>query len=306
MADQVMDTRTVKWAEWKDEVTAGTFPTNPAMAALPGILTNFSFNSSPNFDTYNAFKGATDTDPLSCGVATKAGETHEWSFEVKATELGLLPHALLGATVSTYTPGVVYLPFSLGLKIGTQFSTITGNVIKSWNMEFPDAESAAVLQVEGMGMDRADFSTTYLGTGSHATAPDEDDVLTMASLSSITYDSAAFSAADLQIDSLSFGVENDVKPGIDVGSSRASKIGTWSFGPRALNLELGASLLDDMGAYDDVLAGTAHTMAFTLDGKTFTYSGIKWTNAPDADCNPEDILGMTLSADPGALRLAIT
>lgn len=306
MADQPMDSRTVKWAEYIDEVTLGTFPTNPVMLAFPGTLEKFSFISAPTFDTYTVLNGAADTDPLSCGVATKAGETHKWSYEGKATSLGLLPHALLSATTSTYVPGVTLLPFSIGMMAGTQFSKITGNVIESWMMEFKDTKSAASIKIDGQGMARSAFSTTYLGTGSHASAEDPDDAFTMVDVTDLKYDGSAFSADDLTVDSLKFGVKNNVGPVIDVGSTNPSKISNWSFGPREYTLELGATFLDDMGAADDVLAGTEHAVAFTLDGQDFAFTGVKWTNAPTIGFTPEDVIGMNLKADPQALRLAIT
>lgn len=303
MADP-LDARTVKYVEYIDEVTLGTMPTNPTMLAFPGYINSFKFTSGANFDSYTYFKGAADADPLSSGTVSKTGETHAWSCEMKATGLTLLPHALLASTISTYTPGTKLLPVSIGVKMGASYTTLKGCPITSWQMEFPDLTSAASLTIEGMAMDRTDFSgTDYKGTGSHATVP-SSAAYTMASLTAVTYDNSAFSAADLSIESLKFGVSNNIEPVLDLGSSLGSKIGSWSFGPREINLELEAKLLGT-GAIDDAMDGAAHEVEFTLGSKTFTFTNVIWTNAPDVDCNPEDLIGFSLQADPQAVRLAI-
>lgn len=306
MADDPMDSRKIKWAEMVPEVTFGTFPTNPAMQPLPGVLLEFNLKSSPVLDEYNCLKGAAETDPLSCGVATKTTETIEWDFKVKCTDAyGMLPQALLAATSSTYTPGNTMLPFSIGLMAGSQFCTLLGNVITEWVLEIPDNEKAAELSVSGMAVSKSAWGADYKGSGSHATAVSSADVLTMASLSAFTYDSVALSASDIMAPSLKFGVKNKVEPVIDASSSRTSKIGNWSFGPREYILELDATFLDDMGLQDDILAAADHTMAYTLDGKTWTWSGIKWANGGDITLNPEDVIGTTLQAAGGAARLSI-
>lgn len=307
MADDPMDSRKIKWAEMVPEVTFGTFPTNPAMAPLPGVLLEFNLKSSPVLDEYNCLKGAAETDPLSCGVATKTTEVIEWDFKVKCTDVvGLLPQALLAATSSTYTPGNTMLPFSLGLVAGSQFCNLLGNVITEWVLEIPDNETAAELSVSGMAVSKSAWGADYKGTGSHATAVSEADVLTMGSLSAFTYDGTAWSASDVMVPSLKFGVKNDVKPVVDASSSRTSKIGNWSFGPREYILEADATFLDDMGLQDDILTAAAHTMSFTLDGKTFAWTGLKWANGGDITLNPEDVIGTSLKAAGGAARVAIT
>jgi len=306
MADDPMDSRKIKWAEWIPETTFGTLPTNPAMQALPGVLLEFNLKSSPVLDEYNCLKGATDTDPLSCGVATKTTEKIEWDFKVKCTDAyGMLPQALLAATTSTFTPGNTMLPFSIGLMAGSQYCTLLGNVITEWVLDIPDNEKAAELSVSGMAVSKSAWGADYKGTGSHAAAVSSADVLTMASLSAFTYDSVALSASDIMAPSLKFGVKNKVEPVIDASSSRTSKIGNWSFGPREYILELDATFLDDMGLQDDILAAANHTMAYTLDGKTCTWSGIKWANSGDITLNPEDVIGTTLQAAGGAARLSI-
>ena len=78
MADQPMDSRTVKWAEYVAEVTLGTFPTGPTMLPLPGVVTEFNLKASPVLDEYNCLKGASETNPLTCGVATKTSSYRDW------------------------------------------------------------------------------------------------------------------------------------------------------------------------------------------------------------------------------------
>jgi len=303
-AVQPLDARTLKWVEYVDESALGTFPTNPTMTAFPGLVTNFNFTSGPELDKYSYFKSATDTDPLSSGTATKSGETHTWSVELKMSALGLLPHALMATNTTTYAPGVTHLPFSIGAKIGADFTTFTGCIITSWVVDIPDMTSAATLTIEGMAFNRTDFSTTYVGTGAHATAP-TDAVLTMGSVANVQYDNASTETADLYMGSLRFGVQNNVTPVLDVGSSLASKYTNYSLGPREFVLEVDSVLLGT-AAIDDAKDGAAHEFEFDFGGKTFTFTNVIWDNSPSVDCNPEDLIGFSLSAEPTSARLAIT
>lgn len=300
-----IDQRSLKWLEYVDEVTLGTFPTNPAMTALPGDLIKFDYNTSLKTDSYNAFQGATATDPLSAGKIAAVAEEHTWSFTCKASSLALLPHALLASIVTSYTPSNVHLPFSLGAVEGAKFGTWKGCVIDEWTLNIADSKKVAEITVSGKAMDRGAFSATdYKGTGSHATTPSAAPYK-LGSLTNVLFDGADPKTANLSIESIKFGVKNNTSPVIDAASTLASKIGFWSFDARDLILELKVTILD-AAVIETIRAGGTHTFGFTLGAKAFAFSNIVFTDPGKVGNDPESAIGLTLKADSGSLRLAIT
>ena len=300
----MIDSKVLKWIEYVDESTMGTTPTDPTMVAFPGEIIDFSPSSVAEFDEYPILKGASDSDPLSSGKAVKSGETHDMSVTIKPSAMSMLPYALLGATSTTFAPGTTPHYVSLGMIVGSKYAVMSGCPIKSITTEFPDKKTAAIQTIEFLGAERVDWGATdFIGTGSHGTAPGTSP-FTMADLSNVLYDGSAPSASNIMIDSLKFTIDNAVEPVIDLASSFASKVGDYQYGQRGIDLELGVSLLD-VDVLDDVLGGAAHTFAFTLDGKTYTFSDVKWVNQPDTKMSPADALGMSLQSSSGATRLAI-
>ncbi|AKB37355.1 hypothetical protein MSSAC_2765 [Methanosarcina siciliae C2J] len=299
----VLDSRSVRWAEFVPETTLGTTPSNPTMQAFPGDLVNFKIGGQAELEEYPYLKGPTDTDPLSSGKAIKTGESHSVSVTLKASALTLLPYVLCAATPSTYNPGTTILPVSIGAKIGSEYCLISGAVLQSWTLDFKDQKSTAELTLEFLGVDRTDWDTDYIGSGSHAAAPSSAPY-TMSSLSSVLYDAADPGDADITLESLKLGISNQINPVIDLTKAYPSKIGNWAYGLRDISLEMGSSC-SGVSVQDDVFGGAAHTVAFTLGGKTFTVSNVVWTNAPDVEGGPENLIGMSLSCAPKAARLAI-
>jgi hypothetical protein len=299
----IIDARSVRWLEYVDEATLGTTPTNPVMTAFPGDLIKFSIDGKAEFEEYKYFRGPAETDPLSTGKARKTGEEHTVSVTLKPSSMAMIPYALCAATKTTYAPGIVSLSISIGAKIGTEWCLIKGCVLQSLTLNFKDTKSVAEMTLEYIGMSKTEWGEDYKGTGSHGTAPTSAPY-TMASISNILYDAAAPSTADLNIESLKVGISNSIDPVFDVGSVLGSKIAYFSYNGREMPLELGASCLG-VGTQDDAIGGAEHTLAFTLGGKTYTFSNVVWTNAPSVDADPESKIGMSLSCSPGAVRLAI-
>jgi hypothetical protein len=118
----------------------------------------------------------------------------------------------------------------------------------------------------------------------------------MSGVSSILYDAAALSTVNAHVDSIKFGIEYDAKPIKDLSGSATSKIAGWAFGPRNITLELGMSI-DDMTLGTQMLAGAAHTFAFTALSKTLTFSNVIWKGDWEKNLAKDDIVGMTLKAD---------
>jgi len=300
----IIDGRTVKFADWIDESTFGTTPTNPTMVAFPGELVNIEATSGPEIDSYPVLQGAAVTDPLSSGKTVKTGETHGIKITLRASALTWLPYALMAATTSTYAPGKVAHPISIGLKADSEYCVYSGCVLQEAVWEFADMKTANTLTLTYMCQDKGDWSATdYIGTGSHGT-PSSDDPYTMSSLSSVTYDGSAPSASNILLESLKFTISYDMEGVTDLSASAPSKIGDYAFMSRSLQLDMGMTMMA-MSAHDGLLAATDHTLVFTLDSKTFTFSAIKWTNNPAVNLAAASKVGMTLTSDGEATRLAI-
>lgn len=300
----VIDGRTAKWVEYVDESTMGETPTNPTMVAFPGEFMEAEIKSAPEVDSYKILKGPTDTDPLSCGKTVKTGETHEITITLRASALTWLPYALMGTTTSTYAPGKVSHPISIGLMAGDEYCVMSGCVLKSVSFDIPDMKTANTLTLTYMCKDKSDWSgTDYIGTGSHATAPTATPYK-MDDLSSVLYDSSAPSASNILIESLKFAIDYNVEGVTDLAETAPSKIGEYAFLGRSIKLDLSITMMG-MSVHDDVVSASDHTYEFTLDTKAFTFSSIKWTNAPSTGLKPGSKVGMSLTSDGEATRLAI-
>jgi hypothetical protein len=300
----VIDGRTVKWADWVDESTLGTTPDNPTMNAFWGELTDIEVTSGPEVDSYPVLSGASETDPLSSGKTVKTGETHQVKITVRANSLTWLPYALMAATTSTYATGKVEHPISIGVKADTDYCVLSGCVLIGAEFNIPDMKTANTLILTYLCKDKSDWgSTDYIGTGSHG-SPSSSDPYTMSDLSSVLYDAADPDDADILLESLKFNISYDAEGVTDLSESAPSKIGDYAFMSRSIQVEMSMTMIA-MGAHDDLLSATDHTLAFTLDSKTLTFSAIKWTNNPAVSLAPASKVGMSLSSDGEATRLAI-
>lgn len=300
----VIDGRTVRYAEYVVESVLGTTPDNPTMIAYPGEITDIDVQSGPEMESYKYLKGATDTDPLSCGKSVKTGETHKVTITLKVSGLSWLPFVLLGETTSTYAPGTTAHPVSIGLVAGSEFCLLKGCVPESAVLEFKDSKTPGVLTLTYMCIEKSAWSATdYIGTGSHAAVP-TDAIYTMASITNFMYDNVAPSASDIYLESLKISITNSIEPVFDLSATASSKIADFSFLSRSIQLELGMSMIG-MGVHDDILDGTDHQINFTLGSKDFTFTGLYWTNAPSMKLGPAAKVGMTLTSDGESTRIAI-
>lgn len=300
----IIDGRTIKWAEYVDEVSMGTTPSNPTMSAFPGELVGIEITSGPEIDSYPVLQGASVTDPLSCGKTVKTGETHAVKITVRCNSLAWLPYVLMATNTTTYAVGNTPHYVSIGIKADDQYCVFSGCLLHTAEFNFPDMKSSCTLVLTYICKDKTDWSSSsYIGTGSHATAS-TDDPYTMSDLSSVLYDSSAPSVSDILLESLKFTISYDYEPVTDLSESAPSKIGDYAFFSRSMQLEMSMTMMA-MSAHDDLLSASDHTFEFTLDSKAFTFSAIKWTNNPAVNMAAASKVGMTLTSDGEATRLAI-
>ena len=306
MTDPV-DGRKGKWIEYVDETMVfGTTPDNPIMKAFPGELIDFEIDGGAEFETYKILKGPTDTDPLSCGVTRKTVEkAHTVKISLKVTAMDLIPYVVMGATTTTFTPGTTPHPVSIGCIIGTEYCVVSGCVLTNHEVNFKDRKSVGELNLEFQGVERTDWGSDYIGTGSHASAVPAAP-LQLNDIAYMMYDGSSVGIVGLIMDSLKFGIKNNVEPVTEGSVPWASKITAWNYTGREISVDLGCSLTE-MTMVDQVLAGANnHTLEFSIGGDEFTISSIAWTNAPSVKAAPAELIGMNLTNEPTAARLEVT
>ncbi|AKB35624.1 hypothetical protein MSSAC_1034 [Methanosarcina siciliae C2J] len=300
---EVIDGRSVIYAEYVPESTLGTTPGAPVFRSFPGDLTKIVISSGAEFDEFEVLRPSSDVDRLNCGVAVKTVEKmHQVKVYCKPSSLGLLGYAICAANTASYTaPGTSVWPCTIGVRVGSKYTTIKGCVLQSAKYEFKDMKKTADLVLTFYGVSRTDWSTTdYAASGSHSTAPTAAPY-TMSNLSNMQYDSGGPEEKGIIIDSLIFGFENTIDPILSTSGLVDSKIVGWKYRAASIPLKLGVSLTDTT-IQDSVTAGNAHTVAFTLGGKTFTFSGIKWTNGVDLDAEAGAGIGLELEAAGKSVR----
>lgn len=297
-----LDSSAPKSAEFVVESSFGTFPTNPAMQGFGGYANPAKIKKKVITDKFAYLKGVSGTNRLQATKTQKTSEAFEASIEIRPTDWSILPYVLCASSVDTYAIGDTVHDVALGVRLGDQYEKLVGGCFNKYEISM-EPEKAAVATLSGMFAGRVAFSASdYVGTGAHASDP-AGDALKYEDLTSVAYDSAAFSAKSASLESLKFGVEYSTKAVKDISSPIASKIGAWAFGQRNISLELGLSL-DDVDMAADMLGGTAHTFTFTGLSKTFTYSNIIWEGDWEENLDADDIVGMTLKATN--VDLAIT
>lgn len=289
----VLDGAAAKGIEFVTESTFGTFPSNPEMLGFGGYVNPASVKKTTVLESFPYLKGVGGSNRLQATEVVKTSEAFELSFEMRPVDWTMLPYVLKAANSSTYAIGDTAHNISFGLISGTEYQKVTGGVFAKyeWSVE---EDKTAVVNLGAKASAVVAYGTDYKGSGTHAADP-TGNVMKYGDLSSVTYDSAALSTNNAHLDGVKFGVEYDVLAIKDLANTAASKIGGWGFKQRNISLELGLSL-DAMDLAADMLAGAAHTFAFTCANKTFTFSNVHWGGDWDNKLDSDDILGMELKA----------
>lgn len=305
LGTEVLDGRTVVFAEYVPETSLGMIPTNPIMRTFYGDITKIVLTSGAEYDEYDIL--STRTDRLCCGVAVKTVEKmHTVDIHIKPATLGLLPYALNAADTTSYSgPGTSIHPVSIGLKVGNKYAVIKGCVLKSINFDFKDPKKVADCVMKFQGISKTSWSTTdYIGSGSHAGVSTAQP-FKLEDITDVLYDGASSTEKGFIFESLSFGVNNQVDPVLSTSATVDSKIVAWKYGPMELPLSVGATLTDP-STQDSILAVNAHTFSFKLYGKTFSFSSVKWGSQGDMTATPGAVIAMELVAISKAIRLVIS
>ena len=301
----VLDGTVIKFAEFVDEATMGTTPTNPTMKSFFGQFISGTISSAPNIDKFNVMKSASSTDPLSSGKAWKVGESHKITIKVKPTSIGWMPYALHAASTTTYAAGKVPHYISIGMVIGDKFCVAKGCVMESASCDFNDMKKSAELTLEFICADVTDWSSIdYIGLGAHAAEVTTTPYNLVEDVTYVLYDGVALSSSDLIFESLKFGAGAKVEAVQDLSSSLESKIAAYALSERSLPLEVKITAMSAT-VQNDLRDADTHTFAFTLGGKKITISSVVWSNSPAFELDPVKRVGMSLSADAQSARIAI-
>jgi len=305
MVDPVtMDSRTCRWAEYIDEVTTGTLPTNPAMVAFPCNVTKFEFKHDPISDDYSSMNGPTCATPREHGVSNKVAEDLSFSVTGKATGVDLVPYALMGDTTTTYAIGKVPHYVSIGMFMGTDYAVLKGCLMEELVFDFPSRSATCEMTATYQAMDIAHWGATdYKGTGSHASAV-TDTPLNFGSITSPTIESGTFAASNMLLNSLKFGFTNNIEGVENIGATTASKYSIFSIGDIEKTLEMNVTFLD-AEVYDLLTDGAVKDFSFALDGKTFTYTNVVLEPLGSVAVEAADTLGASISIKPGTGALTI-
>lgn len=299
----ILDGHVVKTVEFVEETAFDTFPTDPTMLGFGGYVNPVSVKKTSIFEDFHYLKSASGTNHLQATQSNKVSEAFEVTVENRPTDFTLLPYILCAADSITYAIGDNIFDVAIGTVLNDEYETFNGGCFNKYELVVEE-DKAAVETLTGVFASSSGVSgTDYIGTGVHASDP-SGDVLGWSGITSMLYNSSALSAVNAHVDSLKFGIEYDVKPVRDLSAINTSKIAGWAFGPRNISLELGMSI-DDMTLGTQLLAGAAHTLAFTALTKNFTFSNVKWKGDWDQTLAKDDIVGMSLKADK-SVNIAIT
>lgn len=302
MAATILDGHVEKGIEFT-EATLGAFPTDPTMLGWGGYANPAKIKKTTVTDDFAFLKGVGSANQLQATETVKTSEAFEASVEIRPTAFTLLPYILCAANSTTYAIGDNIFEVAIGMKINDQYETLNGGCFPKLECTISSDNKTSVEVITGMfASSSGEGAVDYIGAGAHAADP-SGSALTMDGVTAMLYDAAALSTVNAHVDSIKFGIEYAVKPVIDMSDANVSKIGAWAFGPRNISLELGLSI-DDMTLGTQMLAGAAHTFAFTALTKTLTFSNLIWKGDWEKNLQKDDIVGMTLKADQ-SVSLAI-
>ncbi|MCK5012710.1 MAG: hypothetical protein KAS66_02735 [Candidatus Omnitrophica bacterium] len=302
MVATILDGHVEKAVEFVEETAFDTFPTDPTMLGWGGYANPAKIKKTAIFEDFHYLKAADATNQLQATQSNIVSEAFEITIENRPTDFSMLPYMLCAATASTYAIGDNIFDVAIGSVVNGEYETFNGGCFNKYELVIEE-DKAAVETITGMFASSSGVgSSDYMGAGAHAADP-SGSVLGWSGITSMLYDASALSVVNAHVDSLKFGIEYDVKPVRDLSATNTSKIAGWAFGPRNISLELGMSI-DDMTLGTELLAGAAHTLAFTALTKAFTFSNVKWKGDWEENLAKDDIVGMSLKADK-SVSLAI-
>lgn len=291
----VLDGSAEKSVELIEEVTFGTFPTDPTMLGIGGYPVKVTNKKTVRLENFPYLKEVAGTNRAQSTKVSKVGEAYGVNIEMKPTGWDIWSY-LLGGVVATPAISDTVKKISMGNKVGSaEYEKFTGGIVQKIECEIEHDKAATqtvdMLFVESDGITGAD----YIGTGAHA-AVASGTPLDAPGVTSVLYDAAALSVVEAKLEYIKFSGEYTITPVPDITTSWDSRIGGWGRGQRNITLEIGLTLDALTDVQTDMFDGAAHTFAFTALGKTLSFSNLIWGGDWEQDLDPDDMVVMPLKA----------
>lgn len=280
--------------EYVEETTFGTLPSDPNMQWI-GLVTKFKPVDKLKTTTIRYFGDDSQTDGRLENIKNaKVGR------EV-GLEISYVPQSLPGF-LKYWTGSATGLSddipsISVGIidKNATKYTVINGLIGNEVTLTIPeDGEVTVEGNMVGVEIDTSD--TDYIGAGSHATE-DSGDPLTSEDLTLIQMDTGGgFADITDYVNSIKVTIANTLGVFKDLGSSFSTKIGAIKPVAREVKVSLEMDY-EDFTMLNNVRSFTSLGLKFTLGGKTFTFTGVRFPEAP-FEYKPDDLIGDTLESLP--------
>ena len=286
--------------EYVKETTFGTMPTKPTMAWI-GIVTDAKFTDKPKSFSTRYFTDAAYTDPKSAAykhIKTVMEAGIEIEYVPQGILDGFLGFALGGDTSCTgLVDGINSVAIGAIITGGTnKYVVYKGCVVDEFTLTIPEDDvlkcSAKLTAADAA----APSSTNYKGTGSNATES-TDAMLTCDDISTIklsTDNGSTWTDASDIVREIELTISNKNVYLKDLDSTNSTHIaGVVNVGK---DVKLGLELYyNDLDLITQVQALTKCGFKFTINGKTFTLTGVQFPEYP-LDVKPDEVIGDKLES----------
>lgn len=281
--------------EYVKETAFGTLPTNPEMEWI-GIVTDAKFTDKPKSFSTRYFTDAAYTDPKSAAykhIKTVMEAGVEIEYVPQGILDGFLGFALGGDTSCTgLVDGINSVTIGAIITGGTnKYVVYKGCVVDEFTLTIPE-DDVLMCSAKFTAADAAAPSATdYIGTGSNATES-TDAMLTCDDVSDIklsTDNGSDWADATDIVREIELSISNKNVYLKDLASTNSTHIaGVVNVGK---DVKLGLELYyDDLDLLTQVRALTQCGFKFTIDGKTFTLTGVQFPEYP-LDIKPDEVIG---------------
>ena len=282
--------------EYIKETEFGMLPTNPAMKWI-GIVTDAKFTDKPKSFSTRYFTDADDT------IVKSAAYKHIKTVMDAGIEIEYVPQDILGGflgyalggdetTCTGLADGINSVTIGAIITGGTnKYLTYKGCVIDEFTLSIPEDDVLKCSAKFTAADAPAPSATDYKGTGSNATES-TDAMLTCDDVSdiklSVDNGTTWASATDI-VREIELSISNKNVYLKDLASANSTHIaGVVNTGK---DVKLGLELYyDDLDLLTQVRALTQCGFKFTIDGKTFTLTGVQFPEYP-LDVKPDEVIG---------------
>ncbi len=282
--------------EYVEETTFGYMPSDPTMQWI-GLVTKFKPVDKLKTVTIRYFGDDSQTDGRLENIKNaKVGR------EV-GLEISYVPQNLMGLGFLKYWTGSAgglsddITSVSVGIidKNATKYTVINGLIGNEVTLTIPE-EGEVTIEGNMVGVEIVTADTDYIGLGSHATE-DASDPLTTDDLTLVQMDyGTGFVDVVDYVNSIKVTISNTLGIFRDLGSGFSTKIGMIKPIAREVKLSLEMDY-EDFTMLNNVRSFTSLGFKFTLRGTTFTFTGVRFPEAP-FEYKPDDLIGDTLESLP--------